>query len=212
MYLVMLAVALGAAQSETEVSFIRDDTAAVVVAAKANRGRTKTVPTLIERESERNEDPEEMRLQALGYHGIVTISGILASDGKFTPYTWVARTRSPELNAFYLRESEHVRFNPALDQDGKPIAIWMNYERGGLATYIIRGKCDIFFATSNWWLKVYPNKTINDFPPFQMVNGMRLSGEIVRKIVYPTDLKTTWNAAMDYCRGNPKKMVPNLFN
>jgi len=153
----------------------------------------------------------------LGHNGKVTVSGVLGVDGKLTALHVSRSSGSPLLDDAALVAARSWSFDPALDAEGKPLAVpiklpfeffaYKPADGTGISGY----RCDQFVLDQDWWRSSHPNSTTrsdNELYSMMLGLGMITSGALndVGKLkTAVSDFEKRWDAAIATCRRSPDK-------
>ncbi len=167
--------------------------------------------------------PDALREQ--GHHGQVYLRGLLAADGKLASARLSYSSGSPELDALALSAVNSWRWSPALDADGKPLAIpllvkvefaaYRSSEPGGS---LVRYGCRQFVLDQDWWRSTHPGAKRGDHELYQimrgvntMMNGALGGGGIEGFKARISDFDRRWDASIEKCRKAPDKRFIDML-
>jgi TonB family protein len=175
---------------------------AAMAAALANRPRMAKPPQL-------KIEPDYVRpnaaLQA-GEYGEVSLRIIVGEDGRVSEPTVVVSSRSALIDAAAMAATAGMRFTPAQDAAGTPIALpirvsveFPNITRAGIATY----RCDQFARDVDWWQRTWPadkrDRIRDTMAGLVVVYDLR-NGKM-------SNFRNEWLAAAEACRAEPRAFM-----
>lgn len=188
-------------------------------AAAENRARIATRPDFIDGPRAELSEAEK----ALGHHGAVIIEGVIGTDGTMRAARVKASSGVPALDGIALAAATASRFTPAKDAAGValPVLTSMPFElvayktpKGGLFEY----RCAQWVRDMDWWRSVAPQRPWKEHELYKMQLGMMMLGMIqtargdhAKMQTEIAGFETRWNAALDRCRAEPRKLQKDVL-
>ena len=187
-----------------------------LLAARANRAKMKTAPKF--KSGPGPDLPEAAK--ASGAHGEVRISAIIGTDGHMTELKPIVSSHSPILDARALEIAAQTLFDPALDAEGKPIAVsavlplqFGNLRSPGKGGGVLRYRCDQFVRDQDWWKANWPADKHDEFYTMSLgivmlqPGGMNADGLKERIAAFGT----RFAGAIEACRKAPDKVAVDMM-
>lgn len=177
-------------------------------AARANRARMRTPPSL-------TTEPEYIRPDAArdaGEFGEVVILGIVGTDGRMIEPSVVGSSRSALIDEAALAVVPAMRFKPAQDASGAPIVVPVQAVlefshvdfRGprGLSEY----RCDQFVRDYDWWGRTWAadrhDRIYMTLRGYVALTTLHSAGA-AEALSGSSDFAEQWTAAIEACRSKP---------
>ena len=164
-------------------------------------------------------------LRAQGHHGDVHVRGLLSVDGKLVGTRVSYSSGSPELDAVALGAVNGWTWTPALDADGKPLAVpvqvkvefaaYRSDEPGG---GLVRYGCRQFVLDQDWWTSTHPNGKRGDQELYTLMLGLNViasggfaAGGVESFKARMADFERRWDASITKCRKSPDKRFIDMM-
>lgn len=169
-----------------------------MVAAQANRVRMAKPPQLVT-------EPAYVRPAAAleaGEYGEVSVRVIVGEDGRATEPAVVVSSRSALIDAAAIAAVPAMRFTPAQDAEGKPLAlpIRLSIEFANIAPGELTGyRCDQFARDVAWWQRTWPEDQRDRIR--DTLAGLAAMADLRNGKL--TSFRKEWLAAAEACRADP---------
>ncbi|RYD47726.1 MAG: TonB family protein [Sphingomonadales bacterium] len=188
-----------AAQAQTAPAASDTPQSAAWTAAESNRPRVKTAPEF------KYEPATDRPAEALaaGEFGEVVLVGILDVQGSLREVRIGESSKSASIDAAALAAASEMRFQPARDATGAPIAmilrVNLEYEHASFrgANAIARYRCGQAVRDYDWWARTWPGKSDRIYATplgFSVAAGIK-------------DFDSDWRNAIESCRTAPKALM-----